>query len=1435
MASYSKFTNLIAVVFIALVMVACSGESVTPGKDLLTCDAPLIPNSAGTQCVQPEPISCPPPLVPNDFNDGCEVGADPNAPTPSVFPGDNEAILYYNRANRGATNQPNDPQYDGYVLHTWNSDTCNSYAAPYDSSVWGSTHVFDGIDPNYGAYWIIPLKPDHSACGNFIIHIGTDDAGKEMGGGDKQMNLVQDDPTFTRMNWVISGYPDPLEFPITDLGPQPLKIENAAAHWIDTNTFVWNITGFDLDSLAEVRLHHSDVAGIKADLNDTINGTSVVLQPVSQTAEQQAAYPLTKDWLAFSINATADEVKSIVKDELVLAAYDIDGKAYLATYVQAAKVLDDLYTKGVADADEATLGVVYAGGNITANLWAPKAKDVKLNIYDAAKNLVSTEQMTEDPATGIWSFTGTSALDRQFFNYTVTVYHSQNKAIETIDVTDPYSVSLSTNGYYSQFVNLADADLKPAGWDTQIIPTIVDPEDAVIYEGHIRDFSANDQSTSAANRGKYLAFTETTSAPMSHLANLAANGLTHFQMLPVNDIASINEDPASIVDMTDTVADLCAVNPNAPVCGVESDTATLLSVFESYLPFSTDAQALVESMRGYDSFNWGYDPKHFNAPEGIYASNADGEARILELRSAIMALHEIGLRVNMDVVYNHTNSAGLWDNSVLDKVVPGYYQSLDLITGGVLNSTCCSDTALEHRMMDKFMSDSLVQWASQYSVDGFRFDIMSHGSKQQMLSARDAVRAVDADTYFYGEGWPRDGRGFESATQFSMAGTEVGTFNDRLRDSVRNAAPFNPNANLNDLDILRLGMAGTLADYVLKSSSDTASTGSSFNPSAYALDPADIINYVSKHDDETLWDKLQYNLDISMSLSDRVRVQNVAASIPLMSQGVPFIHMGSDLIRSKSMDRNSYDAGDWFNRVDFTMMDSNWNIGLPLAQDNQNNWNTIVNISSNPNTQLTNAEIMFSAAVFQEFLAIRNSSKLFRLTTATDIIDRVGFHNIGSNQTPGVVVMSIDDGIGLVDLDPNNDAIVVMVNGTASTQSHTVATASGFQLHNIQTASADGAVQNASFSEDVVAGTGTFSVPAYTTAVFVIPQGATQGAGLSAYATSGAPDVVPYGNTTVYIRGDMNGWGAVDSMAYKGNGVYQVAIPLVAATSYNFKVASSDWSTVDFGSADSVVTEGVAKTLARAAGNLLFTPSLDGTYVFELNAFDPEAPIITVRNEEPFVGTTVYLRGSLNGWGTSTPLVYIGGGQYSAIFNITATGVQEFKIASADWSTVDYGSGEADPTVFEGVPESLAVAAANMLMDFTETGEFTFLFDASDLSAPTLGVHKTQMYGTTPIYLRGEMNGWGTNDELIYQGNSIYSVDLNLAAGPYQFKVASSDWSTVDFGAASGEEAVVFGEKKVLAAVGANMTIDIPTTGLYRFEISGPDSANPGLTVTALP
>ncbi|WP_171022315.1 alpha-1,6-glucosidase domain-containing protein [Thalassotalea litorea] len=1432
MKTTKNLANLLIVALVSLFLTACGGESdVKSGESLLTCDVPMVPDASGTSCVAPEPIQCPVPTVPDALNETCIVGVDPNAPTPVYFPAENEAVLYFNLGT------DNEDDYIGYRLHTWNTDQCDAYAPPHDESDWANGHEYAGIDPTYGAYYILNLKEGYSECGNFIIHIGTDDAGKAMGSGDFQMPLQQDDPTYARMNFTFNGEPSVFEYPVESLGKQPIKAADFSAHWIDVDTFVWSA---DAD-IASVKLHHSATAGIEADDNDTFNGTTLELMAVDLTDEQKAFAPKVADWPAYQGNWTAEDAKSVLKGQLVLVGYNSDGETVAASNVQADKVLDYLYTMGDMDADEANLGVRYNNGMIDVALWAPTAQNVVLKAYNADKVETGSYPMSEDTMTGIWSHSSDLAMDRAFYQFEITVYHPQNQMIETLVVTDPYSVSLSTNGNYSQFVNLEDSDLFPDGWMEQTIPTVMDTEDAVIYEAHIRDFSIFDETVSAENRGKYLAFSETESAGMMHLKSLADSGLTHFHILPANDIASINEDNNEVVNLTNTVAELCAIRADAPVCGVENDNATLLEVLESYDVYETDSQELMNVLRGIDSFNWGYDPKHFNAPDGSYASDSDGVARIKEMRTMIQSLHETGLRVVLDVVYNHTNSAGLWDNSVLDKIVPGYYHSRDLWTGSVIQDTCCNDTALEHQMMDKLMVDSLLMWSEQYKYDGFRFDIMGHGSKQQMLAAREAVRAIDADTYFYGEGWDRNDRGFEQANQFNMAGTEISTFNDRIRDGVRKPYIFSEEYNDDSffrLDSVKYGLAGSLQDYVLETANGTATKGISFGYSMYAKDPADVVNYVSKHDNETLWDNLQIVLPETMGLLDRVRVQNLSQSVMLMAQGVPFLQLGGDFLRSKSLDRNTYDAGDWYNKVDYSFDSNNYRVGRPLeysegdGDDQIDNIDELVHLLSEDNAKPYFNEILFASDVFKEFLSIRKSSKLFRLTTAQDVIDRVGFHNIGKSQTPGLIVMSIDDGTSLADIDPMVDALVVVINTTAMEQSHTVATATGFALHDIQLNSVDSLAASAFFSEGE--GEGTFTVPAFTTSVFVKAQGEMQGQGLSAYATSGAPDVVPYGDTTIFVKGDMNGWQNDDAMTYVGDGVYELDISLTAGD-YYFKVADADWAAVNLGapSTDPVVIGDDKVLLPYSNDNLLISLTDDTTYTFRLDASNPDAPVLTVEFEEPYYGTAVFLRGDMNGWSEDNQFTYIGNDMYSLTTTIEA-GDKYFKVASADWSSVNMGAPADDTEVFEGESQQLVSGSNdNMHMVFAD-GEYTFIFDVSNQQEPKLRVYSAKMFGDTTVYVKGGMNGWSEDDAMTYVGNSTYTLTLSLDAQSYEFKVASQDWATVNLGATSGDDADVFldSAEALVQDSQDNFKIDITEAGEYLFTVTGPDPLNSTLTVS---
>ena len=321
--------------------------------------------------------------------------------------------------------------------------------------------------------------------------------------------------------------------------------------------------------------------------------------------------------------------------------------------------------------------------------------------------------------------------------------------IETNAVTDPYSVALTTNSERSVAIDLDDKAWRPKGWEKTKPPVIDRPVDRAIYELHIRDFSITDETVPAAERGTYRAFTRD-SAGTTQLKQLAAAGINTVHLLPSFDIATIEENRAAQA---------------VPDCDLES-----------YGPASTEQQACIATVADTDGFNWGYDPYHYSVPEGSYAVDPEGGARVGEFREMVGALHGMGLQVVLDEVFNHTAQSGQGEKSVLDQVVPGYYQRLNA-TGAVETSTCCQNVATEHAVAQKLMVDSVVTWARDYKVDGFRFDLMGHHSRENMLAIRAALDeltvkkdGVDGKAiYLYGEGWNfgevANNALFEQATQ----------------------------------------------------------------------------------------------------------------------------------------------------------------------------------------------------------------------------------------------------------------------------------------------------------------------------------------------------------------------------------------------------------------------------------------------------------------------------------------------------------------------------------------------------------------------------------------------------------------------------------------------------------------------------------------------
>ena len=993
---------------------------------------------------------------------------------------DNTARVHYQRP---------DGAYEGFKLHVWEDTT--------EEVTWENGLEPSGSD-DYGVYWDVSLKDDAQKLG-FIVHKGDEkDPGPDL--------FI--DPSQNREVWLQSGNERiftalPGSEAAAGSADLTADLTKAKAHWLRPDLVAWKLDTAVPDT--EFYLYVSVTAGLSATETEVTGGEAfaLTLDEAGLPADVLAQFPYLQGYSALRLSdADAARAPELLRGQIAVGAVNA-GRLVDATSLQIPGVLDALYAQA---ARAASLGVTWQGDIPTVKVWAPTAQTVKLHVFDDSESDAATViDMTRDDMSGVWSVTGDPVWKGKYYLFETAVYAPSTLQIETNLVTDPYSLSLSRNSTRSQFVDLSDASLKPENWDSLEKPPLESFEDITLYELHLRDFSATDESVPEAERGTYLAFAHPESDGMSYLASLADAGLTHLHLLPTFDIATIDEDKSKW---------------QTP----EGDLA-------SFPPDSPQQQAAVSAVTDQDGFNWGYDPYHYTVPEGSYATDPNGDKRILEYRRMVQGLNDIGLRVVNDVVYNHTNASGQAERSVLDKIVPGYYHRLNA-DGVVETSTCCQNTASEHAMMEKLLVDSVVTWATAYKIDGFRFDLMGHHLVENMLTLRAALDALTLEKdgvdgskiYLYGEGWDfgevADNARGVNATQLNLGGTGIGTFNDRLRDAVRGGGPFDsgidlvknqgfgnglytlpneevtsdPDAQratlLHDADLIRVGLAGNLADYSFVNGDGEEVTGREVDyngsPTGYTQDPQENIVYISAHDNQTLWDNNQYKLPLDLSTADRVRVQDVDLSLVALAQGVPFFHAGSDLLRSKSFDRDSYNSGDWFNALDFTFESNNFGVGLPLAGDNRDNWQYMRPRLSNADLTPEREDIVRSSQAFKTLLQIRYSSPLFRLGTAEDVEQRLTFLNTGPNQIPGVIAMSLSDGGDLSEIDPNFSRVVVVFNATPERHTFKVPELDGLNLslHPVQREGSDPVVKTSAFYER----SSQLSVPAFTTAVFVQPQ-----------------------------------------------------------------------------------------------------------------------------------------------------------------------------------------------------------------------------------------------------------------------------------------------------------------------------------------------------------
>ncbi|MBX9393074.1 pullulanase-type alpha-1,6-glucosidase [Streptomyces sp. TRM72054] len=954
-----------------------------------------------------------------------------------------KAVLHYHRA---------DGAYDGWGIHVW-----SGAAQPTD---WSKPLMPVKTD-SYGAVFEVPLTEGATSL-SYIIHKGDE---KDLS-ADQALDLKANGHEV----WLLSGQEKYLL-------PQPagsaaaLDLTTAKAIWIDRNTVAWNGS----DAAASTQLLASRDGSIKVE-NGTLTGDDAQWLRLSKTTltdAQKAEFPHLKDYTAWSVDPRdRDRVREALRGQVVASQRAANGAVLAATGVQIAGVLDDLY-----DATKADLGPTFHKGRPTLSVWAPTAQSVSLELDGSLK------RMRRDDHTGVWSVTGPASWKNKPYRYVVKVWAPSVREVVTNKVTDPYSLALTADSERSLVVDLADRSLKPSGWTTLKKPEAVPLKDAQIQELHIRDFSVEDST--AEHPGTYLAFTDRASDGSKHLRRLAESGTSYVHLLPAFDIATIPEK--------------------------KSDQATVGCDLAAFPADSERQQECVSAIAAKDAYNWGYDPFHYTVPEGSYATDPDGTARTVEFRKMVKALNEDGLRVVMDVVYNHTAAGGQARTSVLDRIVPGYYQRL-LADGTVANSTCCANTAPENAMMGKLVVDSVVTWAKQYKVDGFRFDLMGHHPKANMLAVRAALDALTPEKdgvdgkkiILYGEGWNfgeiADDARFEQATQQNMAGTGIATFSDRARDAVRGGGPFDedpgiqgfasglytePNSSANNgtpaeqrarllhyQDLIKVGLSGNLAGYRFTDTTGRQVKGSEVDyngrPAGYAAAPGDALAYADAHDNESLFDALAFKLPASTSAADRARMQVLAMATATLSQGPALSQAGTDLLRSKSLDRNSYDSGDWFNAIHWNCADGNgFGRGLPMAADNASKWAYGKPLLGT--VKVGCEQIEGASAAYRDLLKIRTTEGAFSLDTAEQVQQRLSFPLSGRDETPGVITMRLGD-------------LVVVFNATPERQEQRVAALAGadYRLHPVQATGADATVKDAAYAAD----SGTFTVPARTVAVF---------------------------------------------------------------------------------------------------------------------------------------------------------------------------------------------------------------------------------------------------------------------------------------------------------------------------------------------------------------
>ncbi|RFZ84215.1 type I pullulanase [Mucilaginibacter terrenus] len=507
------------------------------------------------------------------------------------------------------------------------------------------------------------------------------------------------------------------------------------------------------------------------------------------------------------------------------------------------------------------LGVTYSPLKTVFKVWAPQASAAKLRLYSKGHggNALQTLDLKQQE-NGVWSATVLKDIKNQYYTFQV-----MQAGKWLLEVPDMYAKAVGSNGKRGMVVNLAETN--PAGWAADKKPALKNFTDIVLYETHVRDISI-DPNSGITHKGKFLGLAEvgtrSTDGQFTGLSHMKELGITHVHLLPSFDFATIDESKSS-----------------------------------------------------NGQYNWGYDPQNYNVPEGSYATDAyNGNVRIREFKQMVKAMHANGLRVVLDVVYNHTNDT---EHSVFNQFAPGYFYR-KTASGQYSNGTGCgNETASERPMMRKFMIESVLYWAKEYHIDGFRFDLMGVHDIATMNALSDALHRYDPTIFIYGEGWTAGDSVLPDSLRATKAHTaqlhQIAAFGDDMRDGLKGG--FSDvksrgfvSAQAGTAESVKFGIAGAVQHPQI----DYSAVNYSKVP--WASQPYQAISYASCHDDNSLFDRLKIaNPDATEA--ELIKMDKLSNTTVLTSQGISFLHSGAEFLRTKKGVANSYKSPDSINQIDW--------------------------------------------------------------------------------------------------------------------------------------------------------------------------------------------------------------------------------------------------------------------------------------------------------------------------------------------------------------------------------------------------------------------------------------------------------------------------------------------------------------------------------------